>query len=82
MAILNLLYLRFTFDSKEFKGALSTIYNPKILAPYMHRYVLEIGTCKTLKILIFSTISNLVPIVNLFGSTIRSVQEHRLDFLP
>lgn len=53
MAILNLLYLQFTLDSKKWKGVLSTIYNQRILTPY--------STCKSLKIVIFSTISNLVP---------------------
>lgn len=45
MAILNLLYLQFTSDSKKLKGLLFTIYNQRILTPY--------STCKSLKIVIF-----------------------------
>lgn len=60
MATLNLLYFQLTFDSKVFKGVLPSVYNPEILTPYMHMYILEISTCKSLKILIFSIISNLI----------------------
>lgn len=84
MAILNLLYLQFTFDSKEFKGVLSTIYNPKILTPYMHTYVLEIGTCKSENINFQYYIQPCTYVlkitVHLSGSTVSSVQEHEIDF--
>lgn len=54
MAILNILYLQFTFDSTKLKGLLSIIYNQRILTPY--------NTGKSLKIVILSTISNLTHV--------------------
>lgn len=54
MAILNLLYLQFAFESKKLKGHLSTIYNQRIPTPY--------SICKSLKTAIFSTISYLIHV--------------------